>query len=348
MYVVFALTTNINITKAQTCSGSWAQTQLISFDCLIDAQYIGSFNGNLATCPVNPAYVPNQTNTFTFDNAVSSFSIDFNAFSGADCARLEVKINGVFYHLTPANFVEFPPALGCAAIFSNMSVTADGYLTGIPNVPINLDAGGRIIITNVNATSVTLSTNDVAGSVYSSPFNCLTIIPVKLESFLGTNTSNCQATFKWKTGTESNLKNIELLRSVNGFLFSKVADIKPKGSNSNYVIKINNYDDAFFKLKFIDLDGHYEYSPTIIVKSTCTKNIYSISINPVHTFLEVTGFQKNDRIFVLDMLGRTILTSDAPLDNISKFNVEKLSSGIYYLQVVNSGVIKTNIKFVKN
>ena len=173
-----------------------------------------------------------QTNTFTFTNPVSIFSIDFRGFDGtALCPRIELKINGLFYPLTTSDLSDFPLGSTCTTgSFSNIALTADGYVT-ILNGPGFLGQG-RITISNVYATSVTISTNDGSGSTFSDPFNCTTI-PLKLESFTGIS-EECKAILKWKTGVEQNVSNIEIQRSENTISFIKVGNVAPKGSNSSY------------------------------------------------------------------------------------------------------------------
>lgn len=252
---LFYLTNTVN---AQPCSGTWSRIHPLNYLC-VDGQWIGEQNGNdyPVGCPVNPVYNANQTITFTFTNPVSAFKINFNAFSGNDCSRIQVKINNIFYPLGPSNFVDITPSTGCSpGDFSLMQLTPDGYICGIPGITAFLVGQGCIIINGVVANSVTLSTNDPAGSVFSIPFECFGITPVKLESFKGISDDHCTATLSWKTGIETNVKEIEVERSVDGIVFKYATTVLSKGSNSYYSINTDNPADAFFRLKFIDLDGH--------------------------------------------------------------------------------------------
>lgn len=328
--------------KAQPCAGSWALQRPITQQC-VSGQWVGQVSGNPAGCPVNPTYTSLQTNTFTFASPVSTFFIDFLGFDGAvQCARMEIKVNGVFYSLTTANLSDFPSGSTCTQSFAAISVTPDGYLT----VASTQISQGRIMITNVNASSVTVSTNDGNGTAFTTPFGCITI-PINLVFFSGSATNNCRALLRWKSGIELNVKNIEVLRSVNGAIFNKVAEISPKGDDSYYSLETDNREDAFFRLRINDLDGHFEYSEIIRVKSGCDNPIYKISTNPVGSSMEIEGLQKDDMVSIKNTLGQTVMTFNSPQTD-NKFNLLQLASGVYFVQILNPSGLKVGLKVIKN
>jgi hypothetical protein len=277
---------------------------------------------------------------------VSIFSIDFIGFDGAIlCARIEIKINGIFYPLTAANITPLASSPTCVTgSFTYFTLTADGYITVSTIGGAGLIGRGRITITNVNATSVTVSTNDGVGTAFSNPFNCTTV-PLKLESFNG-QSNNCKVLLNWKTGIEFNVKNIEVQRCEDGSVFNKVVELSPKGSDSEYSFITSNISDAFFRLKITDFDGYYEYSNILNIKSNCNKTTYQVIPNPTSSSMEITGLKDDDRVFVLDMLGRKVLTLNSSNNN-NKFDIQKLMQGMYILQIINNNMIKYNIKIIK-
>jgi hypothetical protein len=200
------------------------------------------------------------------------------------------------------------------------------------------------MITNVNASSVTVSTNDGNGTAFSSPFGCITI-PLKLESFTGFST-DCKALLKWRTGVEQNVKDIEIQRSENAASFTKVGKIVPKGSNSSYSFFCDNITNGYFRLKIIDFDGHYEYSNILSIKSNCNKTPYQVLPNLINNSIEIIGFKNNDKVFIVDMLGRILLIFTSSQSN-NKFDIQKLTSGMYVLQVINNGMVKFSTKLIK-
>ena len=330
---------------AQPCSGSWALQRPLTSQCVV-GQWIGWQNsGSPVGCPTNPIYSGTQVNTFTFSNAVSLFYIDFRGLDAPPgCPRIEIKINGIFYPLTAANLSDFPTGSTCiTGSFSYVTTSADGYITVSPLGGSSLSGQGRITISNLNTTSVTISTNDGNGSVFSNPFNCTTV-PLELESFTGQN-NNCKVLLNWKTGIEFNIKNIEIERSEDGNIFSKVGEVSPKGSDSRYLFNTTNTSNGFFRLKINDVDGYYEYSGIIHINSTCNNDNYSISPNPTSDEIKISGLKKSDQLLISDILGKIIMQFDAPANN--KLNIQSLPSGIYVLLVFNAGIRKASLKLIR-
>jgi hypothetical protein len=346
--IIINALTHINNASAQSCSGHWVNNYPYTFQC-ISGQVIGGWppTGDPSGCPVNPIFVGRQTNTFIFDNTINNFAIDFNAFNSIDvgCARMQVKINNIFYPLSPTNLIELPTSDVCSGTTSILTITSDGYLTNNSNIPTN-NGQGRLIFTGVNATSVTFSTNDGGGgTVFTNP--CMTVVmPIKLKSFTYKETGNCKIILNWQSEIESNAKIIQVLRSEDNNNFKILFDVAPKGSYSNYELEVNSSTNAFFKLKLIDFDGRFEFSKTINVKPNCNKQNYQVYPNPTSNFLQVVGFDKASRILIFDAVGRTVITENKFQNN--KIDVENLSTGIYLLRVIRNGIIEANIKFVKN
>ncbi len=342
-YVGFILLAITGIAEAQLCSGVWTLQRPLPQQCVV-GQWIGWQNSGMpAGCPVNPIYTGTETNTFIFTNPVSGFEIDFNGFDGVgQCATIQIAVNGIFFHLTNANFFDFMPGSTCTGSFSIMTVTTDGYITG---TGASGNGQGRIIINGVNATSVSVSTNDGLGTVFSNPFDCSDVVPLKLENFTGIG-RECKILLNWKTGTEQNVKNIEIEKSNDGRSFYKIGEIIPMGSGSHYSFITTNFTDAYFRLKINDLDGYYEYSNTLSIKPDCSTKTYQILPNPASSSIEITGLERSDKIIVFDMLGKIVLAYNS--DSNNKFDIHELASGIYVVQVIHNGIIKSNLKFIKN
>lgn len=346
LLLCFVFSIAIGNIKAQVCSGSWTFNNPLTLGCQ-SGQWVGMQNptANPVGCPTNPTYTTNQTNIFSFNNQTNAFTIDFSGFdSNPGCARIEVKINGIFYPLTSANIIDFAQNTGgpCTepSPVSNVVVTTDGYITN------NLQGAaiGGIHITNVNATSVTISTNDANGTLFTSPYNCLNVVPLKLISFKG-QCIQCKAQLNWETETESNVRIIEVQKSKDGVIFNKVWEVSPKGNNSHYSFETANFSNEYFRLKINDLDGSYEYSETIYIKSSCNENSYIAIPNPTSDQLEIVGLKNNDQVLILDMLGN-VVTRFHSSRSTNKFNIQTLPAGMYIFQIIN-GISNASLKVIK-
>ncbi len=340
--LLFVFSTYINISNAQICSGSWALQRPLSSFCA-SGQWVGWQNsGTPIGCPIIPNYVGVQSNTFNFSNSVNFFSIDFAGFDGMPlCARIEIKVNGVFFPLQGINVSAIP---GCTnGSFSYLALTNDGYLT-ISNLGgSGLSGTARITINHPNTSSVTVSTNDGSGTTFSNPFNC-TVVPLTLEKFEG-STKYCKLKLNWATGIEDNVKYIKIEKSEDGNTFFTIGEIIPKGSNSLYSFTSNNLSDAYLRLKIIDFDNTFKYSDIIYLKSSCDKAIYKISPNPAISKVEILGLAKKDWLKIFDISGRLFLSFKS-LPNFI-LDVDVLIPGLYFVQIGEGNSVKANLKLIK-
>ncbi|HUM52015.1 MAG TPA: SdrD B-like domain-containing protein, partial [Chitinophagales bacterium] len=103
------------------------------------------------------------------------------------------------------------------------------------------------------------------------------VLPLNLISFNG-EIKNCnEVKLTWKTVSEINVSHFEILRSVNGNEYNSIETIKAKG---DFLETINTYSSEFiqnnnlvyYKLKMVDLDNSFKYSPIITIKNNCASN----------------------------------------------------------------------------
>lgn len=329
---------------AQDCNGHWVNNRPFSFHC-ISGQIIGP--STCCACGPNPSYSGTEINTFIFDAPVNDFFIDFNAFDApsVNCSRMEIKINGIFFPLTAANLSELPLGNNCTGSASNLMITPDGYLTNAVTSSTGYGQG-RLLFTGVNASSITISTNDGGtGSIFTNPCVSATV-PITLKYFKAIQANNCKAIVSWESEIEYDLKSLEVEGSTNGIEFNRIASLAPTGNNSYYQIETDiKNENLFLRLKSIDLDGKFEYSKIIFLKSSCPKNGYTVRPNPAGSFIEVPQLIKNDKIEILDILGVQHASFNFEQSNI--FNIQKLPAGTYFLRIIHSGAVKTILKFIK-
>lgn len=346
LLVCFSLFQKSNA-NAQSCAGSWALNRPLTSQC-VTGQWVGwQNNGSPSDCPINPSYIGTQTNTFYFTNPVNSFFIDFRGTDGPPgCARIEVKVNDIFYPLSTANLIEIPAGHTCTSgSFSYITLTDDGYITISPTGGSSLIGFGRIIIAHPNTNSVTVSTNDGSGTIFSNPFNCDAVVPLELESFIGV-ANNCTVLLNWKSGLEVNVQNIEVQQSFDQTNFITVAEEIAKGSNSSYTIELTQTFDAFYRLKINDWDNTYQYSEIIYVRSICNYPLYKIYPNPAASNIFISNLRTGDQVKILDMQGRQMLNTFVYQLN-NNINVSMLSIGMYILQIIHEGKIVECLKLMK-
>lgn len=342
---LFTVTILPFITFSQTCSGHWVNNRPLTFQC-ISGQNIGYNNlfGDPPNCPINPIYNPNQSNTFVFDNPVSDFFIDFNAFESNQigCPRLEIKINNIFFALISSNLTELPLGASCFGSVSFLTVTNDGYISTAAS---QSNGQGWLVFTGVNASSITISTNDKGGGiVVANP--CFSPLPIQIRSFAGIATGNSEVSLEFETGIESNVRNIEIEGSIDGVHFTKLAETQPKGNDSRYRVQLNASNNIFFRLKVNDLDGNHSYSEVIRVINNCSISTLRISPNPATTKILVENTQRNDQLTITDVTGREIFHQQVTKSS-EEINIHHLTPGFYFVTLFRNRTSIKSIKFVK-
>ncbi len=203
-----------------------------------------------------------------------------------------------------------------------------------------------------------------------SPFtigsNANNPLPVQLSEFNAVKTVN-GALVTWTTASEINTMSFEIemaTASENNDLveFKKVGKVVAKNAGNT----VNNYQfvdytatkkgSYFYKLKMIDFDGSFTYSP--IKKVTISENSKSIAISNVYPnpfkdnlnlAFNVTETQ-NAVISVTDIQGQSIYSqtvkASSGLNNHEiNFNSD-LKHGIYFLKI-QSGDINQMVKIIK-
>lgn len=180
-------------------------------------------------------------------------------------------------------------------------------------------------------------------------------LPVELTSFTAfTNDNNVN--LNWETATEVNNYGFEILRSSNNNDWTKIGFVNGNGnSNSPKYYSFIDYPTGAvtfqYKLKQIDFDGAFEYSPVINVELETPPNFsiqqnYPNPFNPSTTIEYQLPQKSYVTIKVFDSIGNELNTlvsgyKDAGNHQI-KFNAEDYPSGVYFYTIKTENFVKTN------
>ncbi|MBC7948245.1 MAG: PQQ-dependent sugar dehydrogenase [Chitinophagaceae bacterium] len=176
-------------------------------------------------------------------------------------------------------------------------------------------------------------------------------LPVNLLTFTGELQGNATL-LEWKTTQETNTSHFVVERSLDGNNYSAIGNVAAAGS-SNSTIQYNLIDHEagqqpttilYYRLKMMDRDGQFTYSNVItIVLPTMTGKI-AVTPNPVASRARVLITATRDgktQWKLTDNSGRVISNGS---ENIRKGNnqfyidMNKLSAGVYYLNVNGAGI----------
>lgn len=230
-------------------------------------------------------------------------------------------------------------------------------LTPSPNtgtVPTTVPTNGGVTVnlgsSFSNITSFTI-TPQSGGNAFFIVDNIVlqSILPVELKSFNASITANT-VHLNWETATEVNNFGFEVERTqMDNKKWRKISFIQGHGNSNSpkfYSFTNNNVNsgDYLYRLKQVDIDGNFEYSPEIKVTIEALIN-FSIQQNFPNPFNPSTKINYSIpadgkvEIKVYDVLGKEIVTL---VDENKKagtyeveFNAGNLTSGIYFYKIVS-------------
>jgi F5/8 type C domain/Secretion system C-terminal sorting domain len=182
-----------------------------------------------------------------------------------------------------------------------------------------------------------------------------TPLPVTLLNFTASVLQNKYVSLQWQTSQEENSDHFDVERSVDGTTFFKIDSVKAAG-NSNTVLSYSSTDDKpfkginFYRLKQVDLDGHFVYSSVKIVKFGSTSTVAPVVYpNPVSTvFTTVPGLELIREIVIYNSQGKAVqFVMGNSTDDEMIVNISALSAGVYILKIKTDSQIYQH-KIIKN
>ncbi len=177
------------------------------------------------------------------------------------------------------------------------------------------------------------------------------LLPVKLISFNATG-KNADAFLNWLTTGEADLDHIEIERSSNGTDFSFTATCT---TNTKEYKDVNaarfctNNNNLFYRLKLIDQQGTFSYSPVIMVKVN-NRASFVTSIRPMFAAGKIavslnTAQPGKVTLRLCDISGQLIKTMQVNVSNGNSIQymdgLYALPPGVYALQAIFGGQVVT-------
>jgi Secretion system C-terminal sorting domain len=177
-------------------------------------------------------------------------------------------------------------------------------------------------------------------------------LPVELVSFTG-KAQQGKALLTWATASEKNNAGFDIEKSLDGKNFDKIAFVKGNGISTitqNYNFTDYNFtQNAYYRLKQVDMDGAYEYSKTIALNTEGGKNKSVIRSypNPVSDVLTVeTSVAETSQLEIIDAVGRVVFKQNVESGNY-QISTTDLAKGMYIVRLSNKNDISIQ-KIIKN
>ncbi|MBK7635367.1 MAG: T9SS type A sorting domain-containing protein [Saprospiraceae bacterium] len=170
-------------------------------------------------------------------------------------------------------------------------------------------------------------------------------LPIALKNFEVQNIQN-NIKMYWSTASETNNDYFEILHSTTGKDFQVIGMVKGVGnSNTIQQYRFTHENPArgrsFYRLRQVDYDGKYEYSPVRSVVSDLKIKEIHIAPNPASDLVSIIhdGSSSTFDISIKDITGRTII--DYKNYSAETLDISPLSSGLYTITIIADGVATT-------
>ena len=183
-------------------------------------------------------------------------------------------------------------------------------------------------------------------------------LPVTITSFIGSNQDN-QNKLKWTTENETNLKQYELERSLDGNLFTKLTTVIAKNQNGTHTYEYSDFINSsvralyHYRLKSINLDGSAKYS-RIITLEVLNKKPFNVLTNPFNETIKINARLNQHEVIILnlyDAKGSLIRSEthngEIGINAITIDNIGSLSKGMYIIEAILDRQ-RYSIKLTKN
>ena len=159
------------------------------------------------------------------------------------------------------------------------------------------------------------------------------VLPVELTHF-ETKATPQSIVLSWKTASEKDNDYFNIEHSTTSFDFKTIQQIKGNGSTAvgatySYEHATPSVKSNYYRLKQVDFDGKYVYSP--VKHIAFNKKKWFIAPNVAQDFLNVeTSGESSFNYIIINMVGSIVLKGN--LNTSEKVDISRLTNGIYIFQ----------------
>ncbi|OJJ15446.1 hypothetical protein BKI52_39210 [marine bacterium AO1-C] len=185
----------------------------------------------------------------------------------------------------------------------------------------------------------------LTGITSFSPFGVesnATGLPIELLSFEAKRINAQQIVLQWSTITETNNRGFDIEMSADGQHYKKVGFVAGAGDHKgilNYEYFVVNSQAAYYRLKQVDYDGQYAYSPIRYVEGVDLSLSLQVYPNPTQkkVILSLENYSKEATLWVHDIQGKVLLKTKGSLPQLNeRLNTQLLqwADGTYHLKLI--------------
>lgn len=176
-------------------------------------------------------------------------------------------------------------------------------------------------------------------------------LPVTLTDFSASKKGN-EVVVNWTTVSEKNSAGFEIQRSNNDQNNFVAIGFVNSSENSNSKKEYAFYDRSplkgknYYRLKQLDLTNNFKLSSVKMVDMDKAMQDIQVFPNPASNFITVTNLKAGSSLSVYNNQGQRIITKTTS-DTQEQIAVEKLTKGVYVIQVTEADGNKRTVRFTK-
>ena len=314
--------------------------------------------GNIAaTIIVEPGGTFNNNGTLTgyYGRVAGNLNNPGTLAPGSSPGTCEVDGN---YTATTTSIHNFEVGGTNTSQYDRLLVTGTATLNGTLNVSLisNFTPTTNHDLPIVTGTITGTFSNVNIPSSYTLVYTSNSVILRSVLNTLPVNFINTAAgklngavQLSWKVGNEYNVEKYEIENGVDGRTFHAVGYVNASGQTSYSFVHTFTTKGYFYRIKAVDHDGKYTYSPTLIVKDKASVQFKAFPV-PASNELMVQHPKSNkqSRIAIHLTDGRLVETIELnPNSQQTVINISSLSKGSYLL-TYSDNEQKETIRFQKN
>ena len=161
----------------------------------------------------------------------------------------------------------------------------------------------------------------------------------------------------WATAMEENNSHFIVERTHDGASWESLDEIGGAGFSSNIMkytyLDQNPYSDVnYYRIKQVDYDGRYDYSPIVMVNSLIEEANISLKVypNPAMDYVQVQWGQEEEtgKIVLIGLNGNVVAEQMPDQHNAMVIDLTSVKDGVYFVQFIGSHTTKTERLVVRH
>ena len=161
----------------------------------------------------------------------------------------------------------------------------------------------------------------------------------------------------WATAMEENNSHFIVERTHDGASWESLDEIGGAGFSSNIMkytyLDQNPYSDVnYYRIKQVDYDGRYDYSPIVMVNSLIEEANISLKVypSPAMDYVQVQWGQEEEtgKIVLIGLNGNVVAEQMPDQHNAMVIDLTSVKDGVYFVQFIGSHATKTERLVVRH